>query len=58
MAQTALNDTYLERTNTTALQNKVCSCQKMYNDIKTWVMVNQSVNEFHTWILFQINALP
>ena len=30
----------------------------MYYDIETWVVVNQSVNLFHTRFLFKIDALP
>ena len=30
----------------------------MYYDAETRVMVNQSVNEFYTWSLFQLDALP
>ena len=30
----------------------------MYYDRETWVMANQSVNEFYTRFLFKIDALP
>ena len=30
----------------------------MYYNKKTRVVVNQSVNEFYTWLLFKIDALP
>ena len=32
--------------------------QEMYLDRETWVMLNQSVNEFYTRFLFKIGALP
>ena len=30
----------------------------MYYDKQTWFMVNQSINEFYTRLLFKIDALP
>ena len=30
----------------------------MYYDRETQVMVNQSVNQFYTWFIFKIDALP
>ena len=58
MVKTALKDTYLGGTTPTALKNEVSTCQKMYYDRETRVMVNQSVNEFYTLLLFKIDALP
>ena len=57
MVKTALKDTYLGGKTPTALQNEVSACRKMYYDRETWVMVNQSANEFYTQSLFKIDAL-
>ena len=57
MVKTALKDKYLGGTTTTALQNKVSTFRKMYYDRETWVMVNNSVNEFNTRFVFKIDAL-
>ena len=57
MVKTALNDTYLGGTNTTALQNKVSKWRQMYYDRETQIIFNHSVNEFYTRILFKIDAL-
>ena len=58
MVKTSLKDTYLGGRTTTALKNEVSTCRQMYYDRETRVMVNQSVNEFYTWFLFKIDALP
>ena len=62
MVKTYLKDTYLGGKTTTTLQNEcyneISTCRKMYYDIETRVMVNQSVNEFYTRFLFRIDALP
>ena len=57
MVKTALKDTYLGGKTPTALQNEVSACRKMYYDKETWVMVNQSVNNFYSQFLFKIDAL-
>ena len=57
MVKTALKDTYLGGTTPTALQNEVSTCRKIYYYKETWVMVNQSVNEFYTQFLLKIYAL-
>ena len=54
----SLKDTYLGGTTPTALQNNVSTCRQMYYDRETLIMVNRSVNEFYTWFLFKIDALP
>ena len=43
---------------TISLKNEVSTCQKVYYDKETRVMVNQSVNEFYTRFLFKIDAIP
>ena len=58
MPKTALTDTYLGTTNPTELQNEVSTLRKFYYDIETQVMVNQSVNQFYSRLLFKIDALP
>ena len=58
MVRTALKDTYLRVTTPTALQNEVSTCCQMYYDRETYVMVNNSVNEFYTQSLFKIDTLP
>ena len=42
--KTDLKGTYLGRATSTALQNEVSTCRKMYYDRETFVMINQSVN--------------
>ena len=51
-------DTYLGVRNTTALKNEVSTCRKIYDEKQKQVMVNQLVNDFPTWFLFKIDALP
>ena len=51
-------DPYLGGTTPTALKIEVFTCWQMYYDKQTQVMVNQSVNEFYTRFLFEIDALP
>ena len=51
-------DPYLGGTTPTALKIEVFKCWQMYYDKQTQVMVNQSVNEFYTQFLFEIDALP
>ena len=58
MVKTALKDTCLGGGAPTALQNEFSTFRKMYYDIDTCVMVNQSVNYFYTRFLFKIDALP
>ena len=58
MVKTALKDTYLGGTTPTALKNEVSIFQKMYYNKETLVVVNQSVNEFYTQIIFKIDAFP
>ena len=58
MVKTALKDIYLGGTTPTELQNEVYTCCQMYYDRDTRGMVNQSVNEFYTRFLFNIDALP
>ena len=58
VVKTALKDTYLGETTTTSIQNEVATCQKMYYDKENQVIINQSVNKFHTRLLFKIDALP
>ena len=57
MIKTALNDTYLGGTTPTALQKEVSTCQNMYYDRETSVMVNQSVKKFYTQFLFKIDTI-
>ena len=58
MSKTALKDKYTGGKTPTALKNEVSTCRKMYYNKETWVMVNQSVNEFYTPFLFMIYAPP
>ena len=58
MVNKILKDTYLGGPTTTALQNGVSTCQQMYYNKETRVMVNQSVNDFYIHFLFKIDALP
>ena len=58
MVKTSLKNTYFGVKTLTALQNEVSTCQTMYYDKETLVMVNQLVNECYTWFLFKIDALP
>ena len=58
MVKTSLKDKYLGGTTPTALQSEVSTCWQMYYDRENQFMVNQSVNEFYTWFLFKIDALP
>ena len=44
MVKTDLKDKYLGGTTPTALKNEFSLWQKIYYDIETHVMVNQSVN--------------
>ena len=46
MSKTALKDTYFGGTTLTELQNEVSTCQQLYYDKETKVIVNQTVNEF------------
>ena len=57
MVETALKDTHLGGTTPTELQKEDSSCQKIYYDKETKVMVNQSVNEFYTRVLFKSDSL-
>ena len=52
MVKTALNNIYIGGKTPTALQNEISTFWKMYYDIETRGMVNQSVNEFYTRFLF------
>ena len=58
MLKTALKDTYMGITTSTAIQNEVSTCRKIYYDKETRVMVNQSVNSFYTRFLFKMDTLP
>ena len=58
MLRTALKDTYLLGTTPTTLINEVPIWRKMYYDIETHIMVNQSVNEFYTRWLFRTDYVP
>ena len=58
MVKTALNDTYLGGITNTSPKNEVSTCQKMYYDRETCIMVNQSVNQFYTSFFFKIDAQP
>ena len=58
MVKTSLNDTYLGGTITTVPQNDIYTCQQMYYNKETRVIVNQSVNQFYTWFLLKNNPLP
>ena len=58
MVKKALKDTYLGGKTPKALQNEVFKCRIMYYDKEARVMVNQSVNDFYTWFLFKMDALP
>ena len=58
MVKTDLKDTYMVVTTPTSMQNEVSTRQQIYYDIETYVMVNQSVNEFYTRFLFKIDARP
>ena len=58
MVKTALKDTYLGGTTSTALQNEVDTCRKMYYDKDNQVMINRLIHEFYTRFLFKIDALP
>ena len=51
-------DKYMGVTTPIALQNEVSEFWKMYYDKETLGMVNQSVNNFHTRLLLNIDALP
>ena len=42
IVKASLRDTYLGGTATTALQNEVSTCRKMYYDIENRIMVNHS----------------
>ena len=57
MVKKSLKNIYLGGTTPKALKNEVLTCQKMYYDKDNQVMINHSVNEFHTWFLFKIYAL-
>ena len=58
MVKTDLKDTYLGGKTPTSLKNEVSTFRKVYSDIETLVIVNQSVNKFYTNLLFKIYALP
>ena len=58
MVHTALDDTSLVETTPTALKNEVSTFWKMYYDKETWIMLNQSVNEFYTQFVLKIDVLP
>ena len=58
MVKKSLKDTYLGVTTPTSPQNEVSTCQHIYYDRETLIMVNQSVNDFYTQSLFKIDALP
>ena len=58
MVKTALKDTYLVVTTTTALQNEVSTFRQMHYYKDNQVMINQSVNKFYTRSLFKIDAIP
>ena len=58
MSKISLKDKYIGGKTPTALKNEVSTCRKMYYNKETWVMVNQSVNEFYTPFLFMIYAPP
>ena len=58
MVKTALKDKYLGGKTPTALQNEVSTCRKMYYYREIRVIVNQSVNEFYTRLLFKIDTIP
>ena len=58
MVKIALKDTYLGGTTPTSLQNEVSTCRKNYYDRETQVILNQSVNEFSTHLILEIDALP
>ena len=58
MIKTDLKDKYLVGKPPTAFQNEFSTFRKMYYDKETQVMANQSINEFYTWFLFKIDALP
>ena len=58
MIKKSLKDTHLGTTTPTELQNEVATCWKVYYDKDNQVMINQLVNEFCTWFLFKIDALP
>ena len=58
MVKTALKDKYPEHKNPIALKNEVATCQKIYHDEETRVMVNPLVNEFYTQFLFKFDVLP
>ena len=57
MVKTALNNIYIGGKTPTALQNEISTFWKMYYDIETRGMFNQSVNEFYTRFLLKIDAL-
>ena len=58
MVKTDLKDTYIGGTTPATLQNEVSTCQKIYYDKETRVMVNQSVNEFYIRFLFKNDKIP
>ena len=58
MVKPYLKDTYLGRTNPTALQNEVSTFRKFYYDRDNRVMFNRSVNEVYTRFPFKIDSHP
>ena len=58
MVKTALKNTYPGGTTPAALKNEVSTYRKTYYNKETRVIVHQSVNEFYTRFLFNIDTLP
>ena len=58
MVKIDLKGTYLGVKTSTSLKNEVFTCWIMYYGKYPQVMVKQSINEFHTWFLFKMDALP
>ena len=58
MVKIPLQDTYIGGETPTALQDEISKCRRMLNDKDTRFMVNYSVNDFYTRLIFKIDALP